>query len=77
MRNDEFEFFSREWGFPPEIMERVRRMTGVEAQERYEMLKDKIVPTIPKQLSPGESPEAIDSAEMQEYYLLQKRLGFM
>ena len=75
MGNGDFESFARD--FPSEIVDRVKRMTEEEAQARYETLRDQIVPTTPAPLRPGEQPVAKDLTEMQEYYLLQKRLGFM
>jgi hypothetical protein len=59
----------------PKITERVSKMTDEEAQARYEELKEKIVPTVPNQLAPGETPKALPLEKLHEYYLLQKRLG--
>jgi len=78
MTEDEFQKMTQgiEKSIPEEIKEKVKKMTDEDAEARYEELREKTVPAIPIQLG-LESPEPKAFEDLQEYFLLKKRFGYI
>ena len=58
-----------------EILLRIRAMTDEEAEARLAIVREKILPTIPKH-SDGKTPKPVPLELLEEFELLKHRLGY-